>query len=145
MTMGTFLTNLQSNLVTAFADCEEVKIQEGTEFQYKSRKFKRFVMLIAPASDVRTQMRIGRLYRTYFDVYILILVKSGKRMNRITGDTGLATRVSEVKDHLKINTLSDTMDPSPASQCGDAIYMTTEADDIGAAVIPFTAFLTESL
>jgi hypothetical protein len=145
MTMATFLENLQTNLEAGFTDCEDVKIQEGTEFQYRSRKFKRFIMLIAPASDPRQEMRIGKLYRTYFEVFILVLVKSGKQMDRITGSTGLATRVSNIKDHLKINTISDTMDPSPRSQCGDAVYLTTDADDIGAAIIPFSAFLTESL
>jgi hypothetical protein len=145
MTMSTLLTNLQSELQSHFTDCEEVKIQEGTEFHYKSKKFRRFIMLLAPGMDTKTQMRIGRRYRTFFEVWILVLVKSGKRLGRITGSDGLTTKVSEVKDYLKINTLSDTLDPSPSSQCGDAVYLTTESDDIGAAVIPFSCFITESL
>lgn len=145
MTQNDLLLALQSSLETKFTDCEEVIIQEGTEIRYVTRKFRHFAIILSPALDPRQVPRIGSRVRVYFASNVIVLVKKGKKVGRVTGTGSITERTNAVINHLRINTLSDLLDPSPTSQCGDAIYVTTSDDDIAANLFIFTGFATEML
>lgn len=145
MTQNDLLLALQSSLEAKFTDAEEVILQEGTEFRYATRKFRTFAILLSPALDPQQTPRIGSLVYVYFSANVIVLVKKGKRVGRVTGIGSITERVNAVVNHLRINTLSDLLDPSPISQCGDVEYITTSDDDIAAAGFVFTGFAREAL
>lgn len=145
MNMSDFLTKLKTEIESNFPDCNEVRIQEGTEFKYKARKFRDFAIILSPASDPRPIPRIGNLKRIFFEANVIVLVRKGKREERTVGSGSISKRVGDLVSHLMLNTLSDSLDPSPISQCGNVTYLTTSSDEISAAMFPFRGFVTESI